>query len=146
MLNNTEIEDNSQFQNLMRIHCSDCINFLLENGIPFSILSHTSHTDFLPKLPKDINDNLIKNQVLVFTLDGYTFSTAQIENNKLKFEAGFGKDNFASIVQVPIPAIIQIIVKDKAIFINVTDYKISEKISNTQKSMSLFRSNPKNQF
>jgi hypothetical protein len=70
----------------------------------------------------------------------------------LVFEAGFGADNFGSIVHVPLLSIVQIIIDEQPIFINLAKYKKQESTEATKEidekgvenSMNIFLSNPDN--
>ena len=60
------------------------------------------------------------------------------------FEAGFGKDNFGSLVQIPFSSIFQIIKNDNIVFINIS--ATLENINQNPKnnSMNIFKNNPNN--
>ena len=68
----------------------------------------------------------------------------------LVFEAGFGSENFGSVVTVPLLSIMQIIVEETPLFINLATYR--EKIvakkeidrGGVENSMASFLSNPEN--
>ena len=86
----------------------------------------------------------------LFFLAGYTFETASIVENNLVFEAGFGEDNFGSVVTVPLLSIMQVIVDETPLLINLANYKKEKKkvkeIDNggVESSMASFLSNPEN--
>lgn len=88
----------------------------------------------------------------LFFLAGYTFESARIENDCLVFEAGFGAENFGSIVTVPLLSIVQIIVDEQPVLINLAKYeKKEEKVpekelddKGVENSMNIFLSNPEN--
>ena len=108
-----------KYKNLVTKQAKEQIIFLLQNSIDFSIVVNMdSGVDFNPPLPKEISSAF--REFTLFTLSGYTFKSAYIENDTLIFEAGFGSDNFGAIVYVDIDRILQIVIAETPIFINVT--------------------------
>jgi hypothetical protein len=115
----------------------------------FGVLCKIEDATFNPPLPESINSSF--NPLTLFFLAGYTFETARIEGNYLVFEAGFGADNFGSVVTLPLISIMQIIVDETPILINISNYKKDfeeEKkiVDNTgvKNSMASFLNNPEN--
>jgi hypothetical protein len=90
----------------------------------------------------DLKDNLSK--FSLFTLAGYTFQSAYIKEESLFFEAGFGKDNFGSLVQIPFSSIFQIIKNDNIVFINISATLENINQNPKNKSMNIFKNNPNN--
>ena len=138
-----KILDDEQFALLMKMHVHECIDYLLQNDCPFSVMANLDLVKFEPELPHEIMSKF-KAPAIVFTLDGYTFSSAKLTQDKLSFEAGFGADDFASLVSFPLGAVVQILVENSPILINFSIHKDKEEKNKTQKSMSIFMSNPKN--
>jgi hypothetical protein len=68
----------------------------------------------------------------------------------LVFEAGFGAENFGSVVTVPLLSILQVIVDETPLLINLASYKKETKVTKTadeggvENSMASFLSNPEN--
>jgi hypothetical protein len=73
----------------------------------------------------------------------------------LSFEAGFGEENFGSVVSVPTNSIIQILIDDTAIFVNLSALPQHRKPrparaeaaggdASTDRSMQSFLDNPDN--
>ena len=69
----------------------------------------------------------------------------------LIFEAGFGSDNFGSVVSVPLLSIMQIIIDETPVFINLSVYKdeVQEQSregddKGVKNSMASFLNNPEN--
>ena len=67
------------------------------------------------------------------------------------FEAGFGSDNFGSVVSVPLLSVIQIIIDETPILINLATHQektLKEEIkideNGVENSMASFLSNPEN--
>jgi hypothetical protein len=139
------IKDTS-YRKIMINHCKDIINYLLAKDQDFAILSFVKFTKFEPELPQEIFSSF--NDITLFVLSGYTFRSTKIEGDNLVFEAGFGPNNFGSIVTIPIFSIMQLIVEENVIYINptanvpvVTNDNDSEA---RQNSIQALLSNPKN--
>ena len=111
------IED-INFRNLKIKHAREILLLILDINKPFNILCKLEGIEFNPPLPKHISNNF--QDIILFSLANYTLSSAHIENEKLTFEAGFGEENFGSVVSVPIENIIQITENDTPLFINIT--------------------------
>ena len=82
--------------------------------------------------------------VILFSLAGYTLSSVEIIKDEIKFEAGFGPDNFASVVNIPIGAIIRISIDENPILINFATYSPSDSKTKQERSKQIFLNNPKN--
>ena len=136
------ITENVEFQELIQNHCKEQINFFISKGIDFSVVANISNITFEPDLPNDLKDNLSK--FSLFTLAGYTFQSAYIKEESLFFEAGFGKDNFGSLVQIPFSSIFQIIKNDNIVFINISATLESINQNPKNNSMNVFKKNPNN--
>ena len=136
------ITENLEFQELIQNHCKEQINFFISKGIDFSVVANISNITFEPDLPNDLKDNLSK--FSLFTLAGYTFQSAYIKEESLFFEAGFGKDNFGSLIQIPFSSIFQIIKNDNIVFINISATLENIDKNPKNKSMNVFKKNPNN--
>ena len=93
----------------------------------------------------EMND--IKNQLSkfsLFTLSNYTYTTIQVDDNYISFEAGFGNENFGSVVKIPLHAIFQIVVDESILYINsvATVEKFNKDLK--KNSFNIFKSNPNN--
>jgi len=99
-------------------------------------------------LPESINAEF--RSLTLFFLAGYTFESAYVQDDMLVFEAGFGPENFGSIVSVPLLSIMQIIIEETPVLINLAHYKEKEKLeeqedtNGIENSMKSFLSNPEN--
>jgi len=143
------IEDRD-FAKLMKKSMQEIIILLFEKEQNFGILCKIEDVSFHPELPDDMYADF--RPLTLFFLAGYTFETAHIEDGMLIFEAGFGSENFGSVVSVPLLSILQIIVDETPIFINVAVEKepqeeplvkeVDEK--GVKNSMASFLSNPEN--
>jgi hypothetical protein len=144
------IEDRA-FGTLMKKHMMELMILFFEKEQNFGILCKIEDVSFYPELPETIYKDF--RPLTLFFLAGYTFETARIEDDMLIFEAGFGSDNFGSVVSVPLLSILQVIVDETPLFINLAvesqdqESQKAEKIvdeSGVQNSMASFLSNPEN--
>ena len=132
------IIENKEFQEIKKKHAKELLFFLLDNiKDEFSILCNLDGIEFNPELPEHIKSAF--KDVIMFVLANYTLSTAKIENDTLIFEAGFGEENFGSVVSVPLENIIQILHFETPLFIN-----ISATLPKPKKPKNPFELNPKN--
>lgn len=138
----------SDFASLMQKNIQELILHFFEKEQNFGILCNIENVSFEPSLPEKINAEF--RPFTLFFLAGYTFETARISDDMLVFEAGFGVDNFGSLVSVPLLSIMQIIVDETPIFINLSSRKIKKVVENkvdgngVKNSMASFLSNPEN--
>ncbi|MDD5157434.1 hypothetical protein [Sulfurimonas sp.] len=141
------IED-KKFAKLMQNSIEKLVIYLFEREQNFGVLCKIDRVVFDPELPKSIKDEF--RLMTLFFLAGYTFETARIVEDDLVFEAGFGADNFGSVVSVPMVDIVQIIVDETPIFINLSNYKqetskeAKTDVCGVENSMTSFLSNPEN--
>ncbi len=92
-------------------HCVEYLRFLSKNHLSFNLLCERDAIDFSPKLPKEIHEKF--GALVLFVLAGYTLESLMIDTQSVQFEAGFGPNNIGSVVQVKLPGIIQILIKEK---------------------------------
>ncbi len=92
-------------------HCMEYLQFLSKNHLSFNLLCERDAIDFSPKLPKEIHEKF--GSLVLFVLAGYTLESLMIDAKSVQFEAGFGPNNIGSVVQVELPGIIQILIKEK---------------------------------
>ncbi|MDA7818404.1 hypothetical protein N9A28_09465 [Sulfurimonas sp.] len=136
------------FAKLMKKNIQDMMIHLFDKERNFGILCKIDDISFEPSLPEDINAEF--RPMTLFFLAGYTFDTAKIVDDTLVFEAGFGADNFGSVVSVPLLSIIQVIVDETPLLINLATYKKDEESiekvdsDGVENSMASFLSNPEN--
>ncbi len=135
-----------KFCEIMSEHIQELLEYLLTENINFSILTNIAEVDFDPPLPNDIKDSF--KPITMFVLAGYTYESAMVNSEFLSFEAGFGADNFGSVVSIPLLGILQIIVEETPIFINlsipVNKQEKRGKKRGVKKSMEALLSNPEN--
>ncbi|WP_373073289.1 hypothetical protein [Sulfurimonas sp.] len=137
------------FAKVMKKNIQDFIIYLFEKDRHFGVLCNIKDVGFSPELPEEILSQF--HAMTLFYLAAYTFESARIEDDMLVFEAGFGADNFGSVVSVPLLSIVQIIIDDQPVLINLAKYQKEEKVvkkevddKGIENSMNIFLSNPDN--
>ena len=135
------IEDNG-YKSLVEKQIKENILFLLEKNQEFSITANIEPISFTPELPKVIKDQMHK--FSLFILSNYTYTTVQVDDNYISFEAGFGNENFGSVVKIPLYAIFQIIIDESILYINsvATVEKFNKDLK--KNSFNIFKNNPNN--
>ncbi len=139
---------------MMRQHILDMLSYLFDKGQHFGILCKIEEVTFNPELPDYMKDGFA--HLTLFFLAGYTYESAYVEEDHIVFEAGFGNENFGSVVSVPLLSIMQIIVDETPIFINLSEYKATQEDKgapqqesvdekSVENSMNVFLSNPENE-
>ena len=143
------IEDRD-FAKMMKKHMQELMILFFQKEQNFGILCKIEDVSFHPPLPEEIFSDF--RSLTLFFLAGYTFETARLEDDMLIFEAGFGSENFGSVVSVPLLSILQIIVDETPVMINLA-VESNEPVVESEKnmddkgiknSMASFLSNPEN--
>lgn len=141
-----QVLGSNDFQLLMKRHATELMEMLLKKGVHFSVLTNIADVSFSPVLPEHITQGF--KPITMFFLAGYTFESTQIYNGVLSFEAGFGSDNFGSLVSIPVESVLQVILEEIPIFINLANppkvKKTSSKENGAKRSMDALLSNPQN--
>lgn len=150
MINNI-IED-IQYKNIMENQIFTLVTYLLETENEFSITANKDGITFDPELPASIQKNFV--QFTLFTLVNYTYESIVLTEKTISFEAGFGEENFGSVVTIPLYAILQIVIEDSILLLNPTatvaqyfeeeELKEEEKEGQISRSMNAFTMNSKN--
>ena len=137
-----DIIENPNYKELIEKQIHDIIVFLLDNNQEFSITANITPITFNPALPEEIKSQLHK--FSLFVLSNYTYTTIEINEEFLSFEAGFGNENFGSVVKIPLHAIFQIIVDDSILYLNsiATVEKFNRNLE--KNSFNIFKNNPNN--
>jgi len=143
----TSMINDYRYKELIEGQIADLIEYLFESNRTFNVVSNIQAVSFEPALPKSISNNF--KPLTLFAISGYTFESAYVEGDFFFFEAGFGPANFASLVKIPLFAIMQVVIDDNVVFINMiasNDKYIKEldKKRTSPKSTSVFLSNPDN--
>jgi len=129
----------------MKRHVREVLEILLKKGTNFSILTNLTEISFEPELPAEIHATF--KPITMFVLAGYTFESCIVDEWGVSFEAGFGHDNYGSLVCVPLLSVLQIIVDETPILINLSvDVEERPKPSSkgVKRSMEALLSNPEN--
>ncbi len=146
-----DVIEDINYRKLMEVQIQDIIDYLLVHNEEFSITANIKGISFNPVIPKIIADNFSK--FTMFSLSNYTYSTIEIGENTISFEAGFGEENFGSTVTIPFYAVFQLVINDSILFVNPTatveKYFLKEKAATKEKdqasrSRNAFSMNPKN--
>ena len=137
-----DIIENEEYKNLVESQIKENILFLLDKNQEFSITANIEPISFTPELPTVIKSQM--NKFSLFVLSNYTYTTIKIDNGFLSFEAGFGNENFGSIVNIPLYAIFQIVVDESILYINsvATVEKFNKDLK--KNSLNVFKNNPNN--
>ena len=130
------------FRRIEEEHLYRAIAFLLEEGIEFAVAAEVEYVNFDPPLPKSIAENL--RPLSLFVLGGYSFESGSVDETALVFEAGFGAENFGSLLRIPLLAIKQLIVGEYPIAINIAEPRPEAASPETERSMEALLSNPEN--
>jgi len=133
------------FSGEMKRHVKKTLEILLQRGTNFSVLTNVAEISFEPPLPEEIRASF--KPITMFVLAGYTFESCIVDDWGISFEAGFGPDNFGSLVSVPMLSVLQIIVEETPILINLSvdiEEKPKEKSKGVKRSMEALLSNPEN--
>ncbi|SFV58791.1 hypothetical protein MNB_SV-14-92 [hydrothermal vent metagenome] len=133
-----------KFRELMQDHISKIIEYMFDNNEEFGIACEINDVHFTPDLPIEIKESLP--EITLFMLANYSFESASLDNEYLSFEAGFGNENFGSLVQVPLLSIKQLFVGEYPILMNIASYIEEPKKEATTEidSMSALLNNPEN--
>ena len=140
--------NDKNFAYIMQKNIQDVVIHFFEQEQNFGILCKIEDISFEPQLPDDIYSEF--RPLTLFFLAGYTFDTARIVEDTLVFEAGFGTDNYGSLVTVPLLSIMQVIIDETPVLINLANYEsglnIKKEVDGTgvESSMASFLSNPEN--
>ncbi len=108
--------ENDAFVRMMVLHVNEIINLLLDEDEQFFVVAKLEGVSFDPALPKDITESF--GEIISFDLKGYTYSSIELDERYLKFEAGFGSKNIGSVVSIRLDKILQIAIDEVPIFIN----------------------------
>lgn len=111
------IFESEKFSEIKVTHLKELLPFLLENAEEFNITCNLQNVEFNPELPPHIKNSF--QNIILFVIAGYTKQSAHLDDKNLYFEAGFGEENFGSVVKVPLENIIQILIDETPAFINV---------------------------
>ncbi|HEY9129668.1 MAG TPA: hypothetical protein VIN02_07530 [Sulfurovum sp.] len=143
----TNLLQTPEYRALIQSHIFKTIQYLFDKDQEFAIACEVKYITFSPELPTSIKSSF--DDTVLFILRGFTFESAQITEESFSFEAGFGNENFGSVVSMPLLAIKQIFVGEHPIVINLADpemerKKKKEESASTKSSMEALLKNPEN--
>ena len=130
------ILENEKFIRAEIEHIKATLELFFELGESFGVVCRTSEVKFNPELPSNISASFAKKAVIFFELENYTLSSAYIEKDDLKFEAGFGNEDFASVVSIPLYAIIELVQNNAPVVANLA--KIDSEWIKKERSRRIF--------
>jgi len=136
-----------EYRTLIQSHIFETIKYLFDKNQEFALACEVKYITFTPELPADIKDSF--EDTVLFILSGFTFESAQLNEEYFSFEAGFGSENFGSTVSLPLLAIKQLFVGDNPIVINLANpvgesEKKKEGSASKKSSMEALLNNPEN--
>jgi len=140
-----KILETSQYKELMKEHIYATVEYMFNKNQEFGVACETSEVNFEPDLPTELKASLP--EITLFMLANYSFETASIDTEYISFEAGFGAENFAALVHIPLLAVKQLFVEEYPILINVATMKEEikeEEESQPIDSMAALLNNPEN--
>jgi len=132
------IYDKTSYKEMIQKNIYNTIEFLLKEGIEFSIICYTNFIEFNPSIPSEIIEF---NEITLFAIAGYSYESSTITKTNFTFEAGFGEQNYGSYLKVPLEAIMQIVVNEDVLLLNYYEPKEEPEIAN---SMDILLNNPEN--
>ncbi|CAM3874312.1 hypothetical protein [Arcobacter cloacae] len=137
-----DIIENEEYKLLVEKQIKENILFLLKKNQEFSITANIQPITFNPELPNVIKEQMHK--FSLFILSNYTYTTVQVDDENLSFEAGFGSENFGSVVKIPLHAIFQIIVDESILYLNSVATVDKFNTNLKKNSFDVFKKNPNN--
>jgi len=138
----TDIIENEEYKNLVCKQVRETIDYLLDNNQEFSITANIDGITFSPELPSSIKGQLAK--FSLFVLSNYTFTTVEIDDNFISFEAGYGSENFGSVARIPLHSVFQIVIDESILYINSVATIDKFNKNKEENSMNVFKNNPNN--
>jgi len=140
----SNVINNNEYKQMVAQQIREVLDHLLIVNQEFAITANIKGVSFNPKLPTPISEVLAP--FSLFVLSNYSYESLVINEDNIQFEAGFGKENFGSVVTIPFNAIFQIIVEESILFINPTATLDADfvNIDQKQKSLNAFKLNNKN--
>ncbi len=135
-----EFFQSNEYKELSKKNIYDTLALLLKKGIEFSIISYTNVINFNPIIPKEIIEF---DEIAMFIIAGYSYESSSLNKETFNFEAGFGAENYGSVLSIPLEAIVQIAIGEELLLIN--HYEPKENIpEEVNKSMDILLNNPEN--
>lgn len=139
-----EVIGSSDYHKIVSKQVKEIISFLTKESVEFGITSNVQAVKFSPELPNVIKSKL--SPFPMFMLANYSFESLKLYDDYLEFEAGFGKENFGSVVSIPYLAIFQIVLDESILYLNpiATQTALFENLSSVLKSKTKLKLASKN--
>lgn len=139
-----DVIGSSDYHKIVSKQVKEIISFLTKESIEFGITSNVQAVRFSPELPSVIKSKL--SPFPMFMLANYSFESLKLYDDYLEFEAGFGKENFGSVVNIPYLAIFQIVLDESILYLNpvATQTSLFENLSSVLKSKTKLKLASKN--
>lgn len=139
------IINSEEYKQIVSEQIRELIEYLLNIDEEFALTANIKGVEFNPKLPLPIQKQLAP--FSLFVLANYSYQSIILEDEVIKFEAGFGKENFGSIVTIPFSAIFQIIVDESILYINpaaTVEKHFTSIVEQKERSINAFKKNTHN--
>ncbi len=139
-INLEEFFQSKEYKELAKKNIHSTLELLFKKGIEFSIIAYTKAIEFNPPIPKEI---LKFDEIAMFIIAGYSYESSSLNQESFSFEAGFGVENFGSILTIPLEGIVQIAIGEELLLINHHEPKIENQEPEVT-SMDILLNNPEN--
>ncbi|MDY0321655.1 MAG: hypothetical protein RBR23_07995 [Arcobacteraceae bacterium] len=139
-----DVIGSSDYHKIVSKQVKEIISFLTKESIEFGITSNVQAVQFSPELPSVIKNKL--SPFPMFMLANYSFESLKLYDDYLEFEAGFGKENFGSVVNIPYLAIFQVVLDESILYLNpvATQTSLFENLTSVLKSKTKLKLASKN--
>ena len=142
-----DIVEDTNYKDMVEGQIFELCEYLINNDAEFSITANIKGAKFNPEIPESISNAFPP--FTMFSLMNYTFESIELTPTHISFEAGFGAENFGSVVTIPLFAIFQVVIDESILFLNPTAtvekfFKIDDTIDQQERSMNAFKMNKKN--
>jgi hypothetical protein len=139
-----DVIGSSDYHKIVSKQVKEIISFVTKESIEFCITSNVQAVQFSPELPSVIKSKL--SPFPMFMLANYSFESLKLYDDYLEFEAGFGKENFGSVVNIPYLAIFQIVLDESILYLNpvATQTSLFENLNSVLKSKTKLKLASKN--
>jgi len=112
---NEELFKKDNYKRLVQSNCYNTLRYLIEENLDFAVISFTNVIEFTPPVPTSVVEF---DESALFMIAGYSKESSLLEKEYFQFEAGFGESAFGSTLQIPLEAILQIVVGEEIMHIS----------------------------
>jgi len=142
--------ENNNYKKMIESQVFDICNYLINSNNEFSITANIEAMESEPEIPDAIFESFA--HFTMFSLVNYTFQSIELTSTHISFEAGFGSENFGSVVKLPLFTIFQIVIEESILYLNpiatIDKFvdELDDKIEEVQhqRSLNAFTMNSKN--